>query len=102
MKISNPKTETPNSIDLNDKDYMNMTLTYLKELIKNYAVALTEASNQNLFAKYLEQFKKIAKLQRDVYEEMFLNGWYELETVEQTKMQTKYNNLINDFNSLKS
>ena len=43
--ISNPKTEVEKGIDLNDKDYITSILTCLKELTKNYAVVLTEASN---------------------------------------------------------
>ena len=44
-KISNPKKEVPTGISLNDQDYMTILLSHLKELTKNYAVALTEASN---------------------------------------------------------
>ena len=51
-KITNPKTEVPKGMALNDKDYLNMTLSLLKDMEKNYAISLTEASNENLFAKY--------------------------------------------------
>ena len=47
--ISNPKTEVSKGTSLNDKDYMNSLLGTLKEMVKNYAVALTEASNKNLY-----------------------------------------------------
>ena len=50
--ISNPKTEVPTGKSLNDKDYMNCLLSSLKEMVKNYAVALTEASNKNLYNSY--------------------------------------------------
>ena len=102
MKITNPKTKVVNTISLNDKDYMNRTLTYLKELEKNYAVVLTEASNENLYNKHLNHFKEIAKLQREIYELMFQNGWYELETAETNKITTKYNTLYTDFDGLNS
>lgn len=55
-KITNPKTEVPKGMALNDKDYLNMTLSLLKDIEKNYAISLTEASNENLFAKYEEMF----------------------------------------------
>ena len=40
-KISNPKTEVPNGLKLNDKDFITSLLTCLKEMQKNYAVAMT-------------------------------------------------------------
>ena len=97
MKISNPKTEVPSSCDLNDKDYMTRCLTYLKDIEKNYAVALTEASNETLYSKYLDQFKVISQMQRDIYEVMFNNGWYELQTASFSDITTKYNTLSKEF-----
>ena len=78
-KITNPKTEVPKGKTLNDKDYLNMTLALLKDMEKNYAISLTEASNENLFAKYEEVFNVIKSLQREVFELAFRKGWYELE-----------------------
>lgn len=43
--IGNPKTKVPSGKKLNDKDYMNCLLCSLKELVKLYAITLTEASN---------------------------------------------------------
>ena len=51
-KISNPKTNVPKGKSLNDKDYMNSLLSSLKEMVKNYAVVLTEASNETLYKQY--------------------------------------------------
>ena len=97
MKISNPKTDVPSSCNLNDKDYMTRCLTYLKDMEKNYTVALTEASNEELYKKYLEHFKLIAQMQRDVYEVMFSYGWYELQTASCSDITTKYNTLSKEF-----
>ena len=102
MKITNPKVEVSNTIYLNDKDYMNRTLTSLKELAKNYVIALTEASNEALYNKYFNHYKEVAKMQRYVYELMFQNGWYELETADKNKITSKYNTLCNDFDALSS
>ncbi len=73
-QISNPKVEVEKGIDLNDKDYITCVLTSLKELEKNYAIALTEASNEELFQKYFNIFENISRLQREVYEVMFKKG----------------------------
>jgi len=87
--ISNPKTEVPSGKSLNDKDYMNCLLSSLKEMVKNYAVALTEASNENLYNSYKSMFDNYSKLQREVYELMFRNGWYSLEKAEKQKISNK-------------
>ena len=88
-KICNPKTEVPTGKTLNDKDYLNCLLSTLKEMVKNYSVALTEASNENLYNNYKEMFDKYSKMQREVYELMFRNGWYSLEKAEMQKINSK-------------
>ena len=98
--IANPKTEVAKGIDLNDKDYMTSLLTCLKELTKNYAVALTEASNEELYQKYFEIFTSISRLQREVYEVMFKKGWYTLEQAEQLKIKNAYETLNQEYQNL--
>lgn len=51
-QISNPKVEVPTGIACNDKDYLNSLLSCLKEMSKNYVMAMTEASNESLFEKH--------------------------------------------------
>ena len=92
-QISNPKTEVAKGTKLNDKDYMNSLLSSLKEMVKNYSVALTEASNETLYSEYKTMFDEYSKLQREVYEIMFRKGWYSLEKAEQQKLDTKYQTL---------
>ena len=41
-QIKNQKVEALTGVKLNDKDYLNALLSRLKEMNKNYAVALTE------------------------------------------------------------
>ena len=98
--ISNPKTEVAKGIDLNDKDYMTSILTCLKELTKNYAVVLTEASNEELYQKYFDAFADISRLQRKVYEVMFQKGWYILEQAQELKIKNDYNTLNQEYNDL--
>ena len=88
-KISNPKTEVPLGISFNDKDYINTLLSCLKEMVKNYAYAMTEASNENLYNSYKSMFDNYISLQREVYEIMFRNGWYSLEKAEIQKISSK-------------
>lgn len=88
-KISNPKTEVPTGKSLNDKDYMNCLLTSLKELVKNYAIALTEASNEHLYNQYKTMFDQYISMQRDTFELMFRKGWYSLEKADMQKISSK-------------
>lgn len=99
-KISNPKTEVPKGIDLNDKDYLNDLLFCLKCMAKDFTIAKTEASNENLYNKYKEMCEKIASLQRSAYELAFQNGWYELEEAEANKINEKLNMLQTELDDL--
>ncbi len=91
-KICNPKKEVPKGILLNDQDYMTILLNNLKCLSKDMTVALTEASNSNLYKEYKGIFDNIIKHQRAAYELMFKFGWYSLEKAEDKKI----NNLKNE------
>lgn len=99
-QISNPKTEVPTGIALNDKDYITSLLTCLKEMEKNYSIALTEASNEFLYNKYEKIFNEISSMQRRVYELMFTKGWYSLEQAESNKINQKYQMLSKEYNDL--
>lgn len=100
--VSNTKTEVPTGIALNDKDYVNCLLCSLKEMVKNYSIVLTEASNENLFNNYKETFDNYCKLQREVDELIFRNGWYTLEKAELQKMSNKVQMLSQEITDLES
>ncbi|MDO4963560.1 MAG: spore coat protein [bacterium] len=99
-KINNTKVDVPNGIKLNDKDYMNSLLSCLKEMVKNYSIALTEASNETLYSKYKEMFDTYINLQREVFETMFRYGWYSLEKLDSNKINEKYQMLSEEKISL--
>ena len=99
-KIQNPKVEVKSGTKLNDKDYLTSLLSCLKEMVKNYSVALTEASCENLYNVYKETYDKYLKMQRNVYELAFRKGWYTLEVAEANKISDKYLILNNEYNNL--
>lgn len=99
-QIKNPKIEVLKGVKLNDKDYLNSLLSCLKEMVKNYSIALTEASNENLYRTYKEAFDKYINLQRNVFELAFRKGWYVLETAEANKISNKYQTLNQEFTDL--
>ena len=69
----------------------------LKDMVKNYTVALTEASNESLYQEYKDMFDTYIDLQRETYELMFRKGWYVLEQAEGEKTGSKYNTLNQEF-----
>lgn len=99
-QISNPKVEVPTGIGCNDKDYINSLLSCLKEMSKNYIIAMTEASNESLYEKYKQVFFTLTSLQREVYELMFRKGWYVLEKVETQKISQKRQMLLQEYQDL--
>ena len=99
-KISNPKTEVPSGLSMNDKDFITSLSTCLKELSKNYTVAQTEASNETLFNKYYSMYNNIINMERDVYELMFRKGWYSLEKAESQKISSKLQMLSQEYKDL--
>ena len=99
-KICNMKVEVPKGMSLNDKDYINSLLSTLKEMERNYVIAMSEASNEKLFQTHKATFLKIVDLQREVYEMMFRNGWYQLEKAEETKVSQKCQTLNQEYNEL--
>lgn len=101
-KIKNNKQEVENSIDMNDKDYSNKLLTCLKEMTKNYSIALTEASNEKLYNKYKDMFLRFSMMQRNVFELMFRKGWYELEKIDSDKLNEKFNMLNTELDSIRT
>ena len=92
-KIENPMVEVEKDIELNDKDISNILLTCLKNFTKNYAVSLTEASNDDLYKVYKKQFDSLSSLQRETFELIFKNGWYTLEEADSSKVGEQYNKL---------
>ena len=99
-KVSNPKTEVPTGIKMNDKDYITCLLTILKDMVKNYTIAMTEASNENLYQSYNSTFQKLIELQRETFELMFRKGWYSLEKAEVSKINEKHQTLSQEYQDL--
>ena len=100
QKVSNPKVEVSTGISCNDKDYLNTLLSCLKEMSKNYVMAMSEASNECLYEKHKQVFLSLISLQREVYELMFRKGWYSLEQAEIQKISQKLQMLSQEYQDL--
>lgn len=101
-KISNPKTEVPNTQEMNDKDYITTMLSIEKQMVKDFAVALTEASNTDLYNDYYDMFDEVSNMQRQIYNLMFKKGWYSLEKAEESKITQKLNMLEQELPQLEN
>ncbi len=99
-KIGNTVTKVPQGIALNEKDYCFCLLSTVKSMEEKYALAMTEASNNWLYGIYRDTFLVLADLQRKIFDLMFQNGWYQLESVEKKKLTDKYNMLEADYKGL--
>lgn len=71
-----------------------LLLSTLKEMEKNYVIAMSEASNEKLLSIYKNVFLKIVALQREAYQLMFRKGWYCLEAVDSSKISKRNKCLI--------
>ena len=99
-KVGNVEVSVAGGIELNDKDYCICLLSTLKEMQKNYVVAMTEASNEWLFNIYHKMFESFCDMQRKLYQFMFQQGWYQLEAVSNNKLSEKYQMLNDDYKKL--
>ena len=86
--------------NLSDKDYMTLLLSLVKAMEKNTCVFLTETSNEFLFSKTDKIFDKYKKLQREIFEAMYQNGYYNLEASETEKIKKAFDTLNKDYQEL--
>lgn len=99
-KVQNPKTEVPQTSEMNDKDFLNDILETEKNMSVNFTYALNEASNEELFEEIYNMFQNIKQAQRNLFELAFKKGWYSLEKAETNKINEEYNMLSQMFNEI--
>lgn len=99
-KIQNPKTPIEESTSLNDCDYLNHILECEKNMSVSLAIALNEASNQQLFDEIYSMFQEVKQAGRELYNLAFKNGWYTLEQAESQKISEKLSELTQKINQL--
>lgn len=98
-KIENKKQEVNNTL-FNEKDILNDLLLYEKNLSNNYSTTLNEMSNKILFRKVFTLFKESKTLGRDIFDYMFKNGWYTLETAREEDISKVLNDAKKEYGGL--
>ncbi|AJO21971.1 hypothetical protein B4096_2413 [Heyndrickxia coagulans] len=90
QKIQNPKTQFPETPEMNDRDLANDLLSMEKYMTASYNTAMNEASHEKLYRDLLTIFTETQNEQRKLYETMFQKGWYSMEAAEQQKLQQSF------------
>lgn len=98
--VKNTKTPVKKGLKMNDSDILNDVLLSYKHLVSNYATALNEASNKNIYKLYFNLLESSSKIQAELFELSFKKGWYQLETAEETKIEKAYDKFSNCLNEL--
>ncbi len=85
---------------MNNKDALTLLLTLEKDIIKNYAVAITEASYESLDKNIALLLQKSVKLQRELFNYMKENNYYTIEQVQKDKINKALSKLQNEMDNI--
>lgn len=83
-----------------DKDIIMILLELEKNMVKNYATAVTEASSDKLTSKFEELFNMSKGAQRDLFNFAQSKNWYTLEYAELQKINQENQKLNNQLVNL--
>ena len=83
---------------MNEKQILNDTLSTLKAMSVNMTFALNEASCDNIYNLYYEQFKDINRYTKQVYDLMYQKGYYSLCNVEKNKISKVLKTIKDELN----
>ncbi len=72
---------------MEEKYYLFDILANEKQLVANTAIALNEASCDNIHNKYFKILTSLTEIQKDLFAFAFDNNWYQLEDAKESKIQ---------------
>lgn len=84
----------------NDQDIIMILLELEKDMVKNYATAITEASSDTLTERLCDLFNMSMNAQRDLFDLANSKGWYQLEYAEINKLNTAEKKLTNKLSNM--
>ena len=83
-----------------DQEILNVLLELEKNMVKNLATAITEASNEKLVTALEEIFNNTKTAQRDIFNYMNEQGFYKLEYAPVTKVTKEEQKCLKTLESL--
>lgn len=89
-QIANPQSGILPQVkgpEMNVRDFLNDGLSTCKYLTDSLNVAVREASHEQLHSDMLQILTETHQSARELYDLMFVNGWYKLEAEDQQKIQ---------------
>ncbi|MCR6095202.1 spore coat protein [Salipaludibacillus agaradhaerens] len=89
-KIQNPKTQVPETPQMNDRDYINDILATEKYMTSSYSTAMNEASHEALYTDIETICTESQRCQRELFNLMFEKGWYSFEASDTQKLDQSY------------
>ncbi len=90
MKIQNPQTQTPQTPQMTDRDFINDCLSTEKYMTGAYSIAMNEASHETLYQDLNQIFNETQNCQRQLFNLMFKKGWYSFEAADAQKLDQTY------------
>jgi len=76
-----------------DQDNIMILLELEKNIVKNYSVAITEASSDNLKTEITKLFEDSKQAQSELYNYSLSKGWYQIEQAPQDKINQEQQKL---------
>lgn len=76
-----------------EQDNIMILLELEKNMVKNYSVAITEASNDELCNEISTLFEDAKQAQRQLYNYSLSKGWYQIEQAQQDKISQEQQKL---------
>lgn len=83
-----------------EQDNIMILLELEKNMVKNYATAITEASTDALTEEFTKLFNDSKKAQRDLFNFASSKGWYQIEAAQQDKINTEQQKLSSKLSNL--
>ncbi len=83
-----------------DQEILNILLELEKNMVKNIAVGITEASSKKLAENFQKLFTNSFTAQRKIFDYMNEQGWYQLTYEPEDKITKKSEKLNQTLNTL--
>lgn len=84
---------------MTDKYYLFDIIATEKQITANTAIALNEASCDDVYNLYYSMFKKLSKEAKDLFNIAYNNDWYTLTEVDKKVLDKEIKKLENDLNN---